>query len=790
MSQRRILPILCVVVGMMGAGCRAGSAAPTASMTPRAEAASTDSTPADVQRPPVTPTVSLAEAQPTVDAISLPAAFTGPLPPGANARLGTGIIPVYPAARNQWLASPDTGYVAIPSGAGMHFYRADTGEEEWVDTLEQLVFSMVWSPDGSMLAAGSRFGEIVVWDVPAHKRLHTLYAHHGVTIDTLTWSPDGSILASGGSDARVILWNPSAGAALHVLEGDWDGSADILVFSPDSAKILAGYHFSHTDAPKASQAPTVWDTRNGDLLYTLDYFRASYWSSTSPSNQWSADGKLLVADETIYDAATGKVVGTLDDLQGVAWSPSEPLLAVAGAQVGVWDTQSGRLAWSQEGDGLSVQLLWSPDGARLLEVTDVGLRLWDAHVGQLLWTNTYRTNAQRIEWSPEETLLVVETNEPGYQIVTFDARTGEVVSEIPGCLADISWAPNSAVLVIGTATWGTDSITLTDARTGKVMSRLDGTDYVLGLAWSPDGKYLAATSTDDYQSHQATLWDIQQRNVLRTVSLPSRSDRLSWSSDGRLLAASWPGSTTIMDRTGFPLTTDPALKESPFVFSPQGDLFLAGRTIRDTASGLESSTLSSSVMPLRDIAWVPDGTMLATAESMGDVWSASSELTVWEASTGKVLRILQGHSLNVNSIAWSPDGTKLVSGASGFLNFEEADGGAYVHWGNEVIIWDAASGEALLTLKDESLELTDVAWSPDGALLAVSYGAAPEWLFGNGYDVYLNRGKVVLLDAQTGGRIKELEGHSTSVQTITFSPDGSLLASGSLDGTVIVWDVH
>lgn len=48
---------------------------------------------------------------------------------------------------------------------------------------------------------------------------------------------------------------------------------------------------------------------------------------------------------------------------------------------------------------------------------------------------------------------------------------------------------------------------------------------------------------------------------------------------------------------------------------------------------------------------------------------------------------------------------------------------------------------------------------------------------------------VRIWDAQTGAHLRTLKGHSRMVYTVTFSPDGKTLASGSRDGTLLLWDL-
>ena len=88
-------------------------------------------------------------------------------------------------------------------------------------------------------------------------------------------------------------------------------------------------------------------------------------------------------------------------------------------------------------------------------------------------------------------------------------------------------------------------------------------------------------------------------------------------------------------------------------------------------------------------------------------------------------------------------------------------------------LWDVVTGEPIVTLEGHTSGVSSVSFSPDGSTLAS----------GSGDDT------VRLWDVVTGEAIATLEGHTSGVSSVSFSPDGATLASGSLDGTVRLWDV-
>jgi GTPase SAR1 family protein len=237
----------------------------------------------------------------------------------------------------------------------------------------------------------------------------------------------------------------------------------------------------------------------------------------------------------------------------------------------------------------------------------------------------------------------------------------------------------------------------------------------------------------------------------------TRIARIAWSADGRLLAA--VSSSRIL-------------------------------RVWDSATGLPVRDLRMEAESIRCLAYAPDGDMLAVGTRRGNI-------QLWSTSDGRMTWELSGHRGAVSALAWSPAGKMLASGSDDL----------------SVRLWDMRTHEAPWTFHQHREPITDVAWSPTGDLIGSSSGDGSLllWSASNGELVdriaTLRSGVLCFAwshdshhlaigtEANTIhvwdsglGRIRVvLEGHARPVNSVAFSPDGSLLASRSTDGNIRVW---
>ncbi|KAJ0352668.1 hypothetical protein COL154_004258 [Colletotrichum chrysophilum] len=175
--------------------------------------------------------------------------------------------------------------------------------------------------------------------------------------------------------------------------------------------------------------------------------------------------------------------------------------------------------------------------------------------------------------------------------------------------------------------------------------------------------------------------------------------------------------------------------------------------------------------PVSQVRISPDGRWIASA-------SADGTLKIWDADTGKHMDTLVGHMAGVSCVAWSPDSGTLASGSDD----------------KAIRLWDRVTGRPKVTAKGMGGVLAKegsshrpmppllghhnyvhcLAFSPKGNILASgSYDEA-----------------VFLWDVRAGRLMRSLPAHSDPVSGIDFCCDGTLVVSCSTDGLIRIWDTY
>ncbi|MXV74180.1 S8 family serine peptidase, partial [Candidatus Poribacteria bacterium] len=595
------------------------------------------------------------------------------------------------------------------------------------------IHHIAYSPDGTLLATAGRVG-VWLYDAKTYQAVGLLRGHrYGVS--TLAFSPDGKTLATGnrlyGTANTVRLWDVATRTEKNRLT---IGGVYDVAFSRD------GKTLATTDDRDEVR---LWDVDTGtekNPLPTRSVDRVAF----SPDGKTIATtyGGALVRLWSVSFGVEMKVfTGYNGNIRSIAFSPDGKTIAGGGSDntVRLWDVDTGETTHRLRGHTREVRsITFSPDGKTIATGSrDETVRLWDIKTGETKHTLTGSTfQGYYVEYPENDT-------------VTFSSD-GKTVASV-----DLDF-----------------TVRLWDVETGTQKKTLPRpTLAVYSLAFSPDGKTLASGEMDHTDNNiTVRLWDVDTRTTKKTLTGHAYLVYgVAFSPDGNTLATAgndktvrlWDVDTGAEKKTLIEHYQSPAWSVA---FSPDGKILASGGPgaahLWDVKTGESTHTLPHRWSPVRSVAFSLDGKTIAT----GGIQSRGGEVHLWDVETGENKQTLP---LYAYSVAFSPDGKTIAAGGDR---------------GN-ASLWNLAFDEIkhTFTVSTDTYyrppPVYTVAFSPDGNTLATGGGTAT------------GDGTVLLWDVKTGENKHTLTGHTATVRSVAFNSDGTTLASGSEDGTVLLWNV-
>jgi eukaryotic-like serine/threonine-protein kinase len=525
-------------------------------------------------------------------------------------------------------------------------------------------------------------------------------------------------------------------------------NAEALAYSPDGKSIASGY----------GGTVKIWDAATGRELRQFGSHQSCVWCVA-----YAPDGKTLASREgggpvKIWDLATGKERATIasNTFGFLAFTADSKTLVLGGDCVKVWNLTLGReeaVLRGKAGEKFD-KVAVAPDGKTVAAGSNQGqVRTWTRDgmawrdgilISELGWMTP-------VAISPDGKVLAAGRGPFRlYELATGKERIAPL-GHI-GTVNSIAFTGDGKTLMSA----GQDrTVRVWDAVTGQQKICLAHPGPVYGVAPSPDGKMLAAMTSDAIR-----VWEVspmEEQTVLRhtgdVASVAFSPDGKSLVSLGSSLRKSWDTAS------GQEISTLPAANNwrTCLAFSPDGKMLVTsglpyGGIELWNAMGKREAVLQGPTADVSDLAMALDGNTLACISQDGSI-------IVWDLGTHQPRQKIQmGGSLS--AVAFSPDGKTLAVGAQFGI----------------VKLLDADTGKERTILQIFELAATytrSVIFSPNGKLLATCD----------------DQGLVRLWDIATGRLHASLRGHTDVVWSLDFSPDGKTLASASEDRTVRLWDV-
>ena len=618
----------------------------------------------------------------------------------------------------------------------------------------------VFHAEGVGTAVAELEGDYRTWHLPKAATVRLGKGALGSSDRAVAQSPDGRYLAVA-SAIGVWLYETATFRPLALLPSA--GRVHSVAFALDGT-LSAGLNNGQVE---------LWEVEIGERIGTLRHEGWGVTTAFSPDGttlaswsypSWSYQGVKLWDVETMLEV---HIWGEVKDAISVTFSPDWSRLAAGffDGTIRLWDVATGEFSATLSGHtGAVLSVAFSPDGGLLAsggEFGDSTVRLWDtATQTEVATLRGHSNEVSSVAFSPDGGTLASAGGQWDPTVRQWDVATGEPIAtweEHAGWVHSVTFSRDGSLLV-SAASDGT--VLLRDLESGNTTV-LSGHESVSSMAFSRDGAIVASGSPEG----SIKLWDaLAQTRIAVLDGHQNGVTAVAFSPDGALLAS-------VGDLDPIKLW-DVATRKQVGIMGPV----------------LKINTVSFSS---------PDGGLLATG-------SWDGKITLWDVETRKQVAALEGHISDVETVSFSPDGATLASGGRD---------------NNTVELWDVATRERIATLETGNREVYSLLFSPDGAILASGgwnasggYNTVELWDVGTQTKVAALDGgislsfspdgdilasgsssatgnTIKLWDMETREQFATLEGHADWVRPLRFS-DGTTLASGSDDGTILLWDLQ
>ena len=624
-----------------------------------------------------------------------------------------------------------------------------------------IIADLAFSPDGESLVVATTMG-CWLYELPTMKPIALWDTERGM-VSTISFSPNGQWIATSNWDGIIKVWETETQRCTAKVQG-WHKGTSQLTFSPDSQYLAA--------SGKGYGDVYVWNTETGRHVASFtvagtpkkgERLPASFPVCFSPDGQYLAyvSGRISLA---VRHIETKEHIVLLKHsprkhIQGLAFSPCGRFLAVGSqntsthrqnTELQVWDIDKESLEMNDSDYGGDKLIpAYSSDGTlRVADIYKDKVVLWEASQREELDTFEHQDSARK----------AFRFSSDGQQFATATEYEMRV--------------------------WHADT-------PPTIVSHLEHTRMVRILFFMQGGKTLVS----GYGGKSGIVfWDVAQTQAQRTLSPSYGRCALSPCEEMLATAVGENGETieVLNVTSGTPITTLTKHKRIviALAFSPTGEHLVSGDgdgnlSVWSVESWRELRELIGHTDEITAVAFHPSGAKVATTshDRTFRVWDfesgeqlaslpieVESDVSLYRGDQRQIQRIFNhltpgsSHTLARPPITFSPSGDIIAGGLQ-----------------REIRLWDATTYETRMAIipPDTCQRPNVVIFSPCGRYLV----SGSWWQEGQ------EKVSIRLWEVSTGENIATFWSHPTDIQDLALSPDDALLASGSFDGTILLWDM-